>query len=370
MLLGAIQGIIFGGVVLVNKKYRSKSIYYLVALILAIVYNTLQYYFPDIGLISMGYIWETVYLPIAALAPAIIYFYVVTYIDKDRKISNRAKLLYLPFLFFLLATTYFKTLNFLDRFDEKDEEMYSDLLNAIEVVSFFFLFSVLVVSVYKIISLKKKLIVFNLTVIRPRLNWLLVILGLLLLISIIYGHSIYVMYTSPNAINNFYAVWVLETFLVYFLGHIGIYKFGIHEERKKIRKYAEQNRGYSISENQKNEHIAALENIIITEKRFLDNGINLDAMASELNLSKGHLSRVINSELNTSFSDLINSLRVEEAKSYLLNPEFSNYTLVAIGLEAGFNSKSTFNNAFKKVTGHTPSQFKTMVASEEKLSST
>ncbi len=356
MLVGAIQGLIFGGVVLLNKKYRSNSIYYLVALILAIVYNTLQYYLPDVGLVSMDNIWGTIYLPIAALAPVLIYFYVVTSIDKDRKISNKEKLLYLPFLIFLLVTIYFKTLKIFGRLDETNNELYLDLLNALEVVSCIFLFTVLIVSVYKIIRLQKKLKVFKLSVIKPRLDWLLVILSLLILIAVVYGYQIYVMLTSTGA--NFYALWILETFLVYFLGHIGIYKFGIHEERKKIRKYAEQNLSYSITEKQKNEHITALENILIDEKRFLDNNINLDSIASELNLSKGHLSRVINSELNTSFSDYVNSLRVEEAKSYLLNSEFSNYTLVAIGLEAGFNSKSTFNSAFKKVTGNTPSEFK------------
>lgn len=38
----------------------------------------------------------------------------------------------------------------------------------------------------------------------------------------------------------------------------------------------------------------------------------------------------------TGFPEYINSLRVEEAKHYLSNPDFSNYTLVAIGLEAGY----------------------------------
>ena len=368
MLVGAIQGILFGGVVLLNKKYRSNSIYYLVALILAVVYNTFQYYLPDIGLVNMDFIWGTIYLPIAALAPALIYFYVVTSIDKDRKVSNKEKLLYLPFVIFLLVTIYFKTLKVLGRLDESNKEIFSDLLNVLEVISCLFLFLILIVSAHKVIRLQKKLKVFKLPVIKPRLNWLLGILSLLLVIAVVYGHSIFVMFTSPNAITNFYAVWILETFLVYFLGHIGIYKFGIHEERKKIRKYAEQNRGYSITEKQKNEHIAALEKVLIDEKQFLDNTISLDSIASELNLSKGHLSRVINSELNTSFSDYINSLRVEEAKSYLKNSEFSNYTLVAIGLEAGFNSKSTFNSAFKKVTGNTPSEFKKLLKNEGKIS--
>ena len=52
---------------------------------------------------------------------------------------------------------------------------------------------------------------------------------------------------------------------------------------------------------------------------------------------------------------------MEEAKKYLTKPEFSNYTLLAIGLEAGFNSKSAFNASFKKITGLTPSQYKSKI---------
>ena len=62
--------------------------------------------------------------------------------------------------------------------------------------------------------------------------------------------------------------------------------------------------------------------------------------------------------MNTSFPDYLNSFRIEEAKSYLKNPEFSKYTIVSIGLEAGFNSKSSFYSVFKKTTGETPAAFK------------
>lgn len=101
-----------------------------------------------------------------------------------------------------------------------------------------------------------------------------------------------------------------------------------------------------------------LKKMIVEEKRFLDSQISLENVASELEVSKGHLSRLIKSELDTGFTDYINLLRIDEAKNYLSNPDFANYTLVAIGLEAGFNSKSTFYSTFKKSTGLTPLQFK------------
>jgi AraC-like DNA-binding protein len=91
---------------------------------------------------------------------------------------------------------------------------------------------------------------------------------------------------------------------------------------------------------------------------FLDSMLTLDKLAEEMKLSKSHLSRIINSELGIGFRDYLNSLRLEEAKLHLLNPEFASYTLVAIGLEAGFNSKTTFNTVFKKITTMTPSEYR------------
>lgn len=67
---------------------------------------------------------------------------------------------------------------------------------------------------------------------------------------------------------------------------------------------------------------------------------------------------MINAELNTSYTDFINSLRVQKAKYNIQKAESEKYTLIAIGLEAGFNSKSAFNKAFKKYTGFKPSEFK------------
>jgi AraC-like DNA-binding protein len=153
-------------------------------------------------------------------------------------------------------------------------------------------------------------------------------------------------------------LWIGLSIVIYWLGHLGIYKFAVLEERKKIRTFSATSEQFSIVEKQKNEHIIAIEKILIEDKNYLDASLTLEKVADQLQLSKSHLSRIINTELKTSFTEYLNALRVEEAKRYLANPDFSNYTLVAVGLEAGFNSKSTFNLAFKKLTGLTPSQFK------------
>ena len=146
---------------------------------------------------------------------------------------------------------------------------------------------------------------------------------------------------------------------IYWLGHIGVYKFGLLAERKKIRDYQEVRKSYNtFNGTSTNSHIKKLEKILLTDKLFLNHSISLDVLADKLKLSPSYLSKVIKKELNISFTDYLNNLRIKEAVSYLNNPEFENYTITAIGLEAGFNSKSAFYDVFKKVTGKTPLAYK------------
>lgn len=95
-----------------------------------------------------------------------------------------------------------------------------------------------------------------------------------------------------------------------------------------------------------------------TEKNFLDSNLTLETVSEKLGISKSHLSRILKSKLGIGFSEYINRLRVEEAKVFLENPDFENYTLIAVSLESGFNSKSSFYSAFRKYMGCTPSEFR------------
>ncbi len=96
------------------------------------------------------------------------------------------------------------------------------------------------------------------------------------------------------------------------------------------------------------------------ERPYLDPYLDLLSVSNYLKISVGYLSQIVNKLSGTNFSDFINMYRLNEAKDMLANPSFSNYTIIAIGLESGFNSKSTFYNAFKKKIGITPSEYRQM----------
>jgi YesN/AraC family two-component response regulator len=92
-------------------------------------------------------------------------------------------------------------------------------------------------------------------------------------------------------------------------------------------------------------------------KPYLRNELTLQELAKKLKIPRHYLSQIINDRLNQNFYTFINEYRVNEAKSLLLDPRFRHYSILAVALDSGFNSKATFNAVFKKQCGMTPSEF-------------
>ncbi len=98
------------------------------------------------------------------------------------------------------------------------------------------------------------------------------------------------------------------------------------------------------------------------EKPYLESKLSLKQLADQIDLTTNHLSQIINEILGKNFFDFINEYRVEEVKYCMADPNFRNFTLLAIAYECGFNSKSSFNNIFKKYTNLTPSEYLKTIA--------
>lgn len=105
-------------------------------------------------------------------------------------------------------------------------------------------------------------------------------------------------------------------------------------------------------------YLTRLLHAIETEKLFINSDLKLQDLAQKLDIPTHHLSQIINEKLGQNFFDFLNQYRVEEAKKYLIDPAKQPYTILSIALEVGFNNKASFNTAFKKHTGMTPSHFR------------
>lgn len=104
--------------------------------------------------------------------------------------------------------------------------------------------------------------------------------------------------------------------------------------------------------------LTELEQLMQEQKIFLDPEITIDKLAGLANTNRHCLSQVLNERVRQSFYDFINQYRVNEAKKMLLDPEYSSQKIASIAFDAGFNSLSTFNDVFRKMTGQTPSAYR------------
>ena len=91
---------------------------------------------------------------------------------------------------------------------------------------------------------------------------------------------------------------------------------------------------------------------------YQDAELSLHSLARALNLQPNELSRIINQGLKKSFNDFINEYRVRDVIRKMQDPAFDRLTLIGIAMDAGFNSKSTFNRTFRQMTGKSPAEYK------------
>ncbi len=146
-----------------------------------------------------------------------------------------------------------------------------------------------------------------------------------------------------------YALVLIQSFIVHAAGYVGIAASGRIRSRRVSSSQPD-----SASSKVLVQRLAAL---MQERKPYLDPDLTLAALANQVGLSGHVLSHVLNRHLGLSFSDYVNRHRVGEAQKRLVDPSNKHLTVLGIALDSGFSSKASFNRAFKKHTGSTPSQF-------------
>ena len=101
-----------------------------------------------------------------------------------------------------------------------------------------------------------------------------------------------------------------------------------------------------------------LEAAMKKDKLFLQDNLSLNKLSEAISESENHISETLSQFLHTKFFQFVNEFRVEEAKKALAD---SDKLVTTIAFDVGFNSKSTFNTAFKKVVGYSPSQYRKLL---------
>ena len=114
----------------------------------------------------------------------------------------------------------------------------------------------------------------------------------------------------------------------------------------------------SLDEAEKNVILNNIVSQMENEKYFVKSTASLSGLAKSINESQHHVSQVINENLGQSFFELMATYRVREAQQILKTKLGKKLTIEEVAEQVGYNSKSAFNTAFKKITSQTPSTFR------------
>jgi AraC-like DNA-binding protein len=157
---------------------------------------------------------------------------------------------------------------------------------------------------------------------------------------------------------------LLSVLTMYIVGYFGYNQPVIFPEsqndplsapnKEEKKKYATS----TLTENELTEYVKKLQVLMNNEKIFLRNDLKIGDVAEKMDLPVYYVSQVINEKLGKNFYDFINEYRVEEVKKRFADTKNDYLTILAIGFDSGFNSKSAFYSAFKRNTGMIPSEFK------------
>ena len=134
---------------------------------------------------------------------------------------------------------------------------------------------------------------------------------------------------------------------------------GAIEEYQEPEEPKEEGTAARLAELEKaNTDLTAENKLMTDEKLFLDPELTLIKTSERLGISSKLVSQAINQVYKKNYSQYIADYRVEEAKSRLHSTEYANYKISAIAYDCGFNSISSFNSTFKKLTRITAVEYR------------
>lgn len=149
-----------------------------------------------------------------------------------------------------------------------------------------------------------------------------------------------------------YAISFSMSIFIYVTGYLG-YNTDMKSTSSSVPKYQNS----SLDTQEKTKISEKLRQVMESQKLFLEKDLNLQRLALSIEIQKHHLSEVLNDELGEKFSDFVNRYRVEQAKKLLIE-KHDVLTIHGIALESGFSNKTSFNKAFRRFEGCTPSEYR------------
>jgi AraC-like DNA-binding protein len=365
------QGIVLGLVILKSSLFNSQSNRYLAYLLFTLSIVLLNYVFEIEGAFTSYPLLRFLdYIEWIFLLPVFIFLFIIHRIDDTVKSRQRSYLYYIPFIYSSTFAITYHLNDILGIYKIPDSGIF--IINILRLIQLLFAFIIILFppfySYFMIRHLKdpqeKKWVITLLTTLYLLLStWLITYMT-----GFFFGIDI----SSTMS-----GLALSATFIMHWTAYIGIYKYKLAKNKDAVYNFLNNDlaiihpnlqvaenstpQEYKDSITADNLYFQKLELLCKDQHIYTDSTLNREKVAEKLGISAGYVSQIVNTITGDNFAHYINQYRVEAVKEMISDPEYKNYTLLTMGLESGFTSKTTFYNAFKKVTGQTPNEYKNTI---------
>lgn len=194
------------------------------------------------------------------------------------------------------------------------------------------------------------------------LSWLRKLIVALSLVWVIWLFAVVINLFTGDYILTYlssYPFQIATSVIIFWVGYMGFIQSEVFSAEVSLERKIDNMRSVSGRNTESNAEIkSALLKAMEADQLYLVPELSLSMLGNQLNISPKSISQTMNSDLNKNFHDFVNEYRVEEVKKRLVDPAYGHLTILAIGLDSGFNSKSSFNRIFMKATGVSPKEYK------------
>ena len=300
----------------------------------------------------------------------LLYLYVSYMTTTDKKFKPVELIHFIPFFVFFTVSVIFRSeplVSDLGGFFRRDK-----LMSLRIVYSLSFFLSITAYSILSFIKIKKhQSNLKNLTSFTSRritLNWLKI-----LTISFYVAYFIMFILGGLDMLGNYipfdpyFVIFGFITLFCIVYSFYGIKQpviFGevLHSGKDGEMKEPEKYTRSGLKEAQAEKYLTRLLAFMETKKPYLDGSLTIHDLSQKTGISRHHITQVLNETYGKNFFVFVNEYRTREVLERFNDPRFNNYTILAIALDSGFNSKTTFNSFFKSQTGQTPSNYREKLA--------
>jgi AraC-like DNA-binding protein len=357
-LFGAAQGLLLT-LALLGAKGENKTANRL----LAAMTLTISIIVSGTVLLTSKYVFVYPHLsrlhqPFAFLAGPLLFLYIRELTSSEKRFKAKDFLHFTPFAVCLIYLLPYYFQSAADKLNEIVAEHFQDSLgqwyyirSALFIVQFLVYLVLIVVT---LIKYSRKVRDRN----SPAEKAVLFQVRFFVIASLVLWVGVVLRYTLDQSAKTNLLVPFGASLLVYAIGYMQMRRpahlQSVEEDQPPAKKYE----GSTLTPERSERYLNKLLCLMEQEKPFTDGDLTIQKLAERLGIPAHHLSQTINERLGQTFSDFINSHRVEEAKRKLVDPARKHYSVLAIAEEVGFNSKSSFNVVFKKHVNMTPSEYR------------